>query len=101
MILLLLIAFLFGDSCVTPATWYNKGTITYTGAQFNKKDITCACHDKTKIGHFCLLSFKDKQVIAYCNDYSPKVFLDLSEETFRRLAPLDQGNITLHVLWSP
>lgn len=83
----------------TTATYYNNGSITASGEEFDPRALTCA-HPSAGFGSWILVKSKGKTPeMAVCvrvNDRC-KDGIDLTPEAFARLAPLACGRIDVLV----
>lgn len=80
------------DYCVQ----YNPTCQTANGEIFDDTKLTIACRKEIKLGTYVKITYKDKSVVAKCNDRGsfPEKYgrvADLSKATFEALAPLSKG----------
>ena len=88
------------DTC---GNWYSQGKrcLTADGTEFTGQYGLVACWDDYDFGTVFRVSYGDKTIDVVCHDRGAfrelGRFLDLSENSFKSLAPLSQGVIEVNV----
>jgi len=81
---------------------YNPECITASGERFDDTAFTCACSYAFEIGDRIVVSYQGNSVEVVCNDrgsFGEKYgrVLDLSEASFKALAPLSKGVLQVNL----